>query len=244
MEGLLRVDRLLRRQQHLLFRRLDAREHITEIGRRHLIHQLGVFGQIERHFRREEEGIVPPLAPIDQHRQQLLYVLLIADEIVVYEIHPAPVAEMVQGVEFPADLLGRLRAGDPPEKLDDRAELAVVGTTAGRLQAHVKVVFQPGQIVPWNGRRGEVRRAPALKDPFRTALLPSVQPEGHVRLGFTEHEGIGILVDRRLARCVRSTDDHELAVLSGLADDIQNAVLLHNHAAHADDVGTPDIAVP
>ena len=58
----------------------------------------------------EEEGVRPPLAPIDHRRKDLLHVLLVADEIVVHEIHPTPVAELEERFQLVANLLRRLCA--------------------------------------------------------------------------------------------------------------------------------------
>ena len=64
------------------------------------------------------------LVPTGEVRKKCLHRLLVADQIVVDEIHVAAVAKLVEPIELGEHLLIRLGARDAAVEFDDVAELA------------------------------------------------------------------------------------------------------------------------
>src|SRR5213593_3788612 len=97
------------------------------------------------------------LGPIFYSAKDLLGLGLVADEIVVYEVHVASMPEAVQHVEFGDDLLRGLCPWTSAIELDDVAELAVERAAAGELNSEHEVIVQLQQVEAGNGTPGHVR---------------------------------------------------------------------------------------
>ncbi len=92
----------------------DPDEHREEICFLHQLQKLFVVGQIERGFGGELERMIVLLVPGLEMRQERLHGFLVADQIVVDEIHMAAVAEPVERIELRQHLLGGLGARHAP----------------------------------------------------------------------------------------------------------------------------------
>src|SRR3974390_427791 len=82
---------------------------------------------------------------------------LVADEIVVHEVHMASMPEAVEQLEFGDDLLRGLCPWTSAIELDDVAELAVERAAAGELNPNHEVVIELQQVETGNGTPGHVR---------------------------------------------------------------------------------------
>src|SRR6516164_11191643 len=97
------------------------------------------------------------LGPGFHGAQDLLGLDLVADEIVVHEVHVAAMPEAVEHVEFGDDLLRGLCPWSSAVELDDVAELAVERTAAGELNSEHEVVLELQQVETGNRAPGHVR---------------------------------------------------------------------------------------
>src|SRR5215831_14919494 len=97
------------------------------------------------------------LGPGFHGAEDLLGLDLVADEIVVHEVHVASMPEAVKHVEFGDNLLRGLCPWLSTVELDDIAELAVKRAAAGELNSEHEVVVELQQVETGNGAPGHVR---------------------------------------------------------------------------------------
>src|SRR5215472_10370016 len=95
--------------------------------------------------------------PFADVRQQLLHLLLVANEVVVHDKYGTSPSHVMQLIEFRKYLLGRLGAGAPSVNLDDVAELASEGAAARILDGHRAVIARFDETEVRHGR-GRQRR--------------------------------------------------------------------------------------
>src|SRR6516165_9253870 len=91
------------------------------------------------------------LGPVFHGAEDLLGLDLVADEIIVHEVHVASMPEAVEHVEFGDDLLRGLCPWFSAVELDDVAELAVERAAAGELNSEHEVVVEVQQVETGNG---------------------------------------------------------------------------------------------
>ena len=147
--------------------------------------------------------------------QEGLQRLAVADEVVVHEVHVAAVADGVQGVELAQHLLGGLGPRHPAVQLDDVAELAVEGASAGVLHPDVQVVVELEQVEAGNGGPGDVGEAGRGEGPLRGAALEGGHEVGQDLLGLAQDQEVGGGVGLRGAGDVRAADHDRLARARG-----------------------------
>src|SRR3974390_3929823 len=97
------------------------------------------------------------LGPVFHGAEDLLGLGLVADEIVVHEVHVASMPQSVEHVEFGDDLLRGLCSWISAVELDDVAELAVERAASGELNSEHKVIVELQQVETGNGAPGHVR---------------------------------------------------------------------------------------
>ena len=177
-------------------------------------------------------------------RQERLYRLLVADEIVVDEIDVPAVTELVERLQLFQHLLRRLGPWHPAVQLDDVAELAGERTAARILHADVHVVLELEQIEARLRRLGDVdlvlRR---LEQALVAAGLDRGDELVDDAFGLPHHAEVRPLVDVRTRRHVGAADGDLLAALAAQIDEVKRARLLEQHAAGQHQVGPFQILV-
>src|SRR6516162_3158897 len=133
---------LSRQDQSVHIRTLNPNEDRKEIRCCQGAQQFRVISQIDRRFARKFEGKVLFVHPILQIRQKFFESLFVANQVVVYKINMAAIAERVQGVEFGQNLLIGLGARHSAVQLNDVAKLTIERATARELNADVEIILK------------------------------------------------------------------------------------------------------
>jgi hypothetical protein len=232
-----RVLALLRGDEGVFVGTLDADEDREEADLLHEAQQLVVVGEVHGGLGRELERPVSLLEPRLEVGEELLRELLVADEVVVYEIDVTSIAEVVERLQLLQHLLRRLRPRHAAVELDDVAEFALKGAAAAPLHRHVEIVFELEEVEARAGRLRDIGSVGIDVDLLRGAGREVFQEPGQREFGLAQHEVIGFVIEVGAARGVGSPDDDPLAPPLRLPDEMKRVPLLRDHSADEHDVG-------
>ena len=206
--------------------------------------QFRIVGEIHRRFGGKPERVAALLLPRAQRRQEALERLLVADEVVVDEIHMAAMPEPVERVELGEHLLVGLGARHPAVQLDDVAEFAVERTAPGKLHADIQVVLEIEQVEPRRRALGDVGlELHAFEHAALGAGRPRIDELIDEALGLAQHEKVRVTVDVRARHGVGAADRHRLAAPATHLDDLERIVFLRQHPAGHDEIGPGEVGV-
>ena len=226
-------------------RRLDAAEHRFEHRFAHQRENFRPLGDVQRRFAGQRIRIAVALLPIDQVRQELPHGAPVRDEIVVDEIHRAEQPAGQHLVEFGADLRGGLESRIASVERGNVAELALVGTAAGELDAADEITAELRQLIGRDRKLGELaplaRGQHDLADRARGVLLePREQFVGCVA-HLADMQVVEIRIVFGTGRDRRAAQHNRPVERMGAAPDVLHLPPLHVHAADKHDLRPGEI---
>ena len=178
------------------------------------------------------------LAPDCHLAQQLLGELLVADEVVVHE-EDLGGAQAVALLDLRHHLRHRLRARAPAVHHDDVAELAVEWAAPGELDRERVIAVRPG--ADRSAASGDWVRSGFSSGRYSFFQFPASKSSQEARpglLGLIDEEHVTAPAKLLGAeRSERATHRHEASAAAELLDDLEHALLVHDVAGDADDVG-------
>ena len=171
--------------QRVGIRRFDATKDCDKESLTHLLENFGALGDVERRLTGQANHVAGSFLPLDQMRQQVDRRLPVADEIVVDEIDGVGHSAFAQPVELGDDLLRRLEPRIAAIESRDIAEFALIGATAGILDAAEKVPFDLGELIGRNWKIGHSHAVVGLQHyllrrPREIARQPRDQVVGRI----------------------------------------------------------------
>src|ERR1039458_6987434 len=100
----------------------------------------------------------------------------------------APIAQVVKALKLGHDLMGGFAPGNPPEELDDVAELAHEGASPVPLDADVQIVIELEQVESGRGTLGHGGPCfPRFVKMLGFTLCKIAEELGHGHFGLTEN---------------------------------------------------------
>ena len=224
-------------------RRLDADEDDPESGRHHVSREPFLLGEIQGGLGEELECRSRARPPVDHRGQKLANRLLGSDEVVVHEHDPALEAGGPDRVELRQHLARRLGPWHPPVERDDVAELALERTAARELDREVVIGAGPEQVVAGDGRAMQLGLAVGLVHATRPAGLEVCGEVGEDLFRLAQHQVVGQGQAIGLGRGERSADHRAHAQPATAPQDLQQRVLLGEHAREQHEVGRRQVLV-
>src|SRR4029077_4168641 len=186
------VLHLLRLFEAFFRRRFDAKKYAIEAGVFHHLQQLLVVGEINGGFGIKPERPAMPDIPFRQHRQKLLFLALISDEIIIHDENRAAPFARVKQFELGHHLRRRFCPRFAAIDLDNIAKLAIEGTAAGVLDGHGTVIFRTDQIEFGKGRRVQARKFFGLVERLCVAALETRGEVGNQFFRFSYNDVVRI----------------------------------------------------
>ena len=176
------------------------------------------------------------LVPLLESHEQWFDQFAIADEVVVREVDPTSIAQVIELLQFGKKLIWRFDTWSPAEQFDDVTELAVVRASSRGLHTDVQVVVEVDQVETRSRCGGHIRFVWRFKLALGVTVSPSVQPHRNGQFAFADNDSVRVLVDLWLAGWIRAADDNEFAFCVGSFNPLQDAGLLRQHASCADHI--------
>src|SRR6266403_3544871 len=235
------VLRLLSFLQAIFHRSLNAKKHPSEARLPHAFEQRFVVSQIYTGFSEEREGIVVPLLPIRQLRQQASNILFIADEVIVDDEHCAAPAEREQSIEFSQHLRVALGARDAAVDFNDVAKLAVEGTTARVLDRHRTVTLHVCEMKIRNRGHRKRRLFCRLVGSLGCSAFQVFEKLRHRGFRFADKNVVCFRQSFQRSRHVRPSDNDSLSSCFAFAQDLSQGILLYQHRSGHHYIGPFDI---
>ena len=192
---------------------LDADEDREEIRFPHQPQQFVVVGHVDRGFGRELEWVIAGFQPGGKLRQERLERLLVADQVVVDEIHVPAIPKLIERFKFGEHLPRCLGARHAAVQFDDVTKFAGERTPARILHADVQIVLELEQIEARNRRQRHVDgefRGDETPGPF--AGIPGGDEFADDAFDLAEHPEIRGNVNMWAGRWVRPADDDRFAM--------------------------------
>ena len=222
--------------QCVLVWRFDADEYGVDVRLHHQLHQLLVFGEVDRCFGHEAQRIALRLLPDDNVAQNGFDRLLVADQIVIDDegiVHPG----RDEAVHLCKHLCDGLDPRPAPEDHNDIAEFAREGAAARNLQAAVQILVHRQQVPPRRRHGRHVRLVGLLVAELMIALPPLGQEArpGFLRLADEDH--IDQTAEILRGHCNPGPTEYgEDAAALQFDDDLTHAIALHRHPGKADNI--------
>ena len=223
----------------------DAAEDRLEHRLAHQREDLGPFGDVERRLAGKRQRIAIAFLPFDEMRQKFADAAPMRDEIVVDEIDRVGEAAFHHLVEFGGDLLRCLEARIAAVQRRDVAELALIGTAAGELDAADEVFAELRELISRHRKVGQLAPHDRLQNdlafrPRDVLFKPSEQLVGGVA-HFADVEIVEVRVLLGTSRHRRAAQHHGAILGMGAAQDVLHLRPLHMHAADEHDFGPFEI---
>jgi hypothetical protein len=167
----------------------------------------------------------------------------VTDEIVVHEVHVAPVPQPVECVEFPDDLLRSLLSRLPAIELDDVAELAIERAATRELDTDHEVVLEIQKIEARHRALLQIRFFGGFINSARGSSGKIIEEERHGTFRLSQDEVIGGIVDIGLRGRIGSAGNHFFASGVNSFYEPQESRLLGQHSSDENKIGPVDVRV-